>query len=165
MNYPEIIFLSLGSNLGERKKNILAALDRLSGKGINLKTVSSFYETESVGDISHPAYINIVCRATTSLSPYALLDQCQEVERNLGRKRKGDRSPRCIDIDILFYGEKQISTSCLTAPHPELHKRNFVLVPLKEICPEFINPVTGEHIDEMIEKCTDKSWVSQLDEE
>lgn len=162
MTYPEITFLSLGSNLGKRKASIQQALINLTDKGIQVESVSSFYETEPVGDSGHPAYVNIVCRARTALTSREILENCQKIERDLGRKNKGDRQPRSIDIDILFHGDRQVSTSRLTIPHPELGNRNFVLIPLKEICPDFINPVTGKHIDDMIRLCRDSSWVHRL---
>jgi len=163
MGDQKTVFLSLGSNLGKRKKNILQALDLLSQHEVSIDTVSPFFETEPVGDSAHPLFLNIVCRASTQLPPYRLLEACQEVEWNLGRNRKGDHSPRCIDIDILFYSDLVLSSSLLKIPHPELGRRNFVLLPLREMDQDFVNPITGEKIDEMIERCEDESWVRILE--
>ena len=159
MTKSSTVFLSLGSNLGRRREIIGKALEMLSARGVGISSISSFYETEPVGDAGLPLFINIVCRAATCLNPLELLETCQEVEWNLGRLSKGDQAPRPIDIDILFFNDRKIETLRLTVPHRDLHKRNFVLLPLKEISPDFVNPVTGEHIDEMIEKCEDRSWV------
>ena len=153
------VFLSLGSNLGDRKTNIQSALRRLEDSGVRPVSISSFYETEPVGDLNQPEFINIVCSVNTSLSPFELLDLCQEIERISGRKNKGDSSPRCLDIDILLYGNRSISSPGLTVPHPRMYRRNFVLIPLREIQPEFVNPGTGQGIDQLIKENGDPSWV------
>ena len=160
MNYTDV-FLSLGSNLGNRKQNISAALEQLEDSGVNLVSVSSYYETEPVGDRDQPAYINITCRVETKLSPFELLDLCQKTEKISGRTSKGDSASRCLDIDILLHGSTSISSRRLTIPHPRMFRRNFVLVPLKEIHPGFVNPETGQGIDQLVEESGDKSWVKK----
>ena len=153
------VLLSLGSNLGDRKANIHSALRKLGDSGVNLVSISSFYETEPVGDLDQPEFMNIVCAANTSIPPFKLLDLCQEIEKISGREKKGDSSPRCLDIDILLYGNRIIYSPRLTLPHPRMYRRNFVLIPLREIQPEFVNPVTGLGIDQLIKESGDKSWV------
>lgn len=160
MNTPGV-FLSLGSNLGDREKNIRSALEKLEEGGVAMLSVSSFYETEPVGNRDHPPFINIVCKVETSLSPFDLLNLCQEIERSSGRRNKGDGSPRVIDIDILIHGESRIFTPRLTLPHPGIYRRNFVLIPLREIEPGFINPETGQGIDQLIRESGDCSWVKK----
>ncbi|MFH1965219.1 MAG: 2-amino-4-hydroxy-6-hydroxymethyldihydropteridine diphosphokinase [Acidobacteriota bacterium] len=157
------VYLSLGSNLGDRKKNIQSALKRLVSSGVKAVSVSSFYESEPVGDREQPAYINIVCVVETTLSPFELLDLCQEIEKISGRTSKGDSAPRCIDIDILLHGSAEISSLRLTVPHLRMYRRNFVLIPLKEIQPDFMRPDTGRGIDQLIKECGDQSWVKILD--
>lgn len=155
------VLLSLGSNLGDRKKHIKSALKKLEASGLKILSVSSYYETEPVGKPGQPPFINIVCRAETSHSPFVLLDICQEIETVSGRMNKGDGSPRTIDIDILMHGKAKISTQRLTLPHPGMYLRNFVLIPLREIHPEFVDPDTGQGIDQLILESEDHSWVKR----
>ena len=158
MNNPAV-FLSLGSNMGDRKKNISSALRNLEEAGVSMLSVSSFYETEPLGNRDQPPFINIVCKAETSLSPFDLLELCQKIEIISGRTKKGDGSPRVIDIDILQQENTSISSERLTLPHPAMYRRNFVLIPLREIEPGFINPETGQGIDQLIRESGDTSWV------
>ncbi len=158
-----VVLLSLGSNLGDRKANIQSSLQQLADSGVQPLSVSSFYETEPVGDRNQPEFINIVCIVSTALSPFELLDLCQKLEKKSGRKTKGDSSPRDLDIDILLYGDKIISSPRLTLPHPRMYRRNFVLIPLREIQPKFVNPCTGQGIDQLIEESGDMSWVRITD--
>jgi len=153
------ILLSLGSNLGPRAENIREALRKLEESGVRIISVSSLYETEPVGAPGQPDYINAVCRAETELPPLSLLELCQAIERGAGRTRKGDGSPRCIDIDILVHGEAEMDGPGLTLPHPGMYRRRFVLVPLREILPGFRQPGSGKDIDRLIEECGDPSWV------
>jgi 2-amino-4-hydroxy-6-hydroxymethyldihydropteridine diphosphokinase len=127
-----MVFLGLGSNLGNREGNILLA-EKLLKEKINVKKVSSIYESSPEDSLSQPFYLNSVVMGETLLSPEELLYFTQEVEKKIGRKFKGDKRSRLIDIDILFYNDQKIKTPHLKISHPKIHKRIFVLLPLKEI--------------------------------
>ncbi|MDD2497409.1 MAG: 2-amino-4-hydroxy-6-hydroxymethyldihydropteridine diphosphokinase [Desulfitobacteriaceae bacterium] len=129
-----LAYLSLGSNLGDKETNLQKAVD-LIGKipGVQIKAKSSLYQTDPVGYLEQDCFLNAVLKVETSLSPLELLDKTQEVEKALGRKRLIHWGPRSIDIDILLYNQETILLPRLTVPHPEMHKRGFVLVPLNEI--------------------------------
>jgi len=137
------VFLSLGSNLGDREQNLRQALAELEKRGVKIVRRSSIYETEPLEVTDQPDFLNLVVEIRTGLSPRALLDTCLETERLLGRKRTVNKGPRTIDIDLLFYGSSVIHEPGLNLPHPRLDQRNFVLTPLAEIAPEFSHPVSG----------------------
>lgn len=141
-------YLCLGSNLGDREKNLTQALILLSQKA-NLDKVSSIYETEPVGYKEQPFFLNLACRITTDLSVEELLRLAKDIEYEMGRIPSFPNSPRLIDIDILFYGDMIMKTQNLTIPHPRLAERAFVLIPLAEIAPELIHPELGKSIAEL----------------
>ncbi len=129
-------FLSLGSNLGDREATLDAALRALEASGeVRIIRRSSLYETAPVGKIDQPEFCNLVVEVETVLSPEALLDLCQQVERDLGRVRDEHWGPRTADLDILLYDRRSVSTERLRIPHPEMLRRRFVLEPLLEIAP------------------------------
>lgn len=134
-----IVYLSLGSNIGDRRKNIEKALRQLEKNKIFKITISSFYETESVGPKQRNFY-NIAGKFKTEFSPLELLKTLKHIEKLLGRTKTYRWGPRVIDIDILFYGKKIFKTKILTIPHKEILNRAFVLVPMNEICPSFVYP-------------------------
>jgi 2-amino-4-hydroxy-6-hydroxymethyldihydropteridine diphosphokinase len=136
----KIVYLSLGSNLGDRAANLNAAVDRL-GKFGTLKAVSSFYETEPVGFAAQPWFLNCAVALQTGLMPRQLLARLQSVEQEMGRRRTRDKGPRIIDLDILLFGKAIVDISSLIIPHPEMHKRRFVLEPLAEIAADVRHPV------------------------
>lgn len=144
------VYLGLGSNMGERQENLDKALDFLSQK-LQVVKVSSVYDTAPVGDIEQPRFLNLVCQAYTRLAPKELLVVVKGIESKLGRKPGKPDTPRPMDIDILFYGDKVIKTSELIIPHPRLVERAFVLIPLNEIAPDLVHPVSGETIKELLE--------------
>ena len=146
---PVKVYLALGSNLGERQRNLSRALELLSPQ-VHIERVSSLYETDPVGYLDQPRFLNAVLRGTTTLSPHDLLAQAKEVEKELGREPGFPNGPRPIDIDILFYNKKIISSPELTIPHPRLEERAFVLIPLAEIAPNIAHPVTGRRVREML---------------
>ena len=139
------VYLGLGSNLGEREENLWQALTLLCAQ-VSLEKVSSVYETEPVGYKEQPLFLNLVCRIATDLSPGELLHLAKDIETSMGRVPSFGSSPRIIDIDILFYEDRIMSTQNLTIPHPRLQDRAFVLMPLAEIAPDLIHPELGKSI-------------------
>ena len=138
-------FVGLGSNLGERESMIRLALDDLSRlPATRLVRASSLYDTEPVGDADQPNFLNAVAQVETELTPRQLLWNLLLIERRLGRVRTRRWGPRVIDLDLLLFGSEVIDEPDLKVPHPELTRRSFVLVPLVELDPLLVHPVTGE---------------------
>jgi len=129
-------YLGLGSNLGDRLANLEEAVRRLDAAGARVLRSSRVYETDPVGGPEQPDYLNAVVEVETELSARDLLDACLDVERQMGRVRTERWGPRRIDIDLLTYGRRQIDEPGLTVPHPRMHERAFVLVPLLELDPD-----------------------------
>jgi 2-amino-4-hydroxy-6-hydroxymethyldihydropteridine diphosphokinase len=144
------IYLSLGSNLGDRAQNLRAAIDGLSRAGVVVRRVSSVYETAPVDLLDQPMFHNLVVDAETALMPRQLLKLIARLERELGRQRTVAKGPRTIDIDILFYGSSVIDTPDLIVPHPRIAERRFVLEPLAEIAPDLVHPLTRCTIHKML---------------
>jgi GTP cyclohydrolase-4 len=140
-----IVYLALGANIGDRQSNIDAALQRL-GMAVKLDMVSSIYETEPVGYLDQPRFLNMVCQGTTALSPRELLAFVKQIESDLGRQPSIRNGPRPIDIDILLYDDLRVKYEDLVIPHPRMAERAFVLVPLAEIAPAVVEPVSGKPI-------------------
>ena len=137
----EIAYIGLGSNLGDREKYVTNAIEILSATdGITMNVVSEVYETKPVGYLQQPNFLNCVVEISTSLSPYQLLDVCMLIESELQRKRTIKWGPRTVDLDILFYGDLVMAEDRLTIPHPLLHERGFVLLPMRDIAPDFLHP-------------------------
>ena len=132
-------FIGLVSNRGDKEKNLHQALQLLAAKA-RVQRVSGFYETEPVGFEDQPWFLNAVAELETGLVPRQLLDFLLSVEAALGRTRSTRWGPRAIDLDLLFYGNEIIDEPGLKIPHPELHKRRFVLEPLAELAPDFVHP-------------------------
>jgi 2-amino-4-hydroxy-6-hydroxymethyldihydropteridine diphosphokinase len=143
-----IVYLGLGSNLGEREENLCQALTLLPAK-VNLEEASSVYETEPVGFKDQPSFLNMVCRITTDLPPEELSHLVKDVETRMGRIPSFPNAPRIIDIDILFYDNKIMETRNLAIPHPRLHDRAFVIIPLAEIAPALVHPKLGKSIAQL----------------
>jgi 2-amino-4-hydroxy-6-hydroxymethyldihydropteridine diphosphokinase len=136
----KLVYLSLGSNVGERAANLNAAIERLRTLG-EVVAVSSLYETEPVEFAAQPWFLNCAVKLNTEKMPKQLLDAVLDIEKGMGRKRLKKKGPRTIDIDILLFGNSIIEAKGLTVPHPAMHERRFVLEPLAEIAPEVRHPV------------------------
>jgi len=145
-----IVYLGLGSNLGNRQDNLDRALDFLSQR-LRVEQVSSVYDTEPVGNINQPRFLNQVCQVYTRLAPMELLSLAKGIELKLGRAPSTSNASRPIDIDILFYSDQVIETPELVIPHLRLTERAFVLIPLVEIAPDLVHPVNSKTTKELLE--------------
>ena len=137
------VYLGLGANLGDRAGQIARALEALAARGMRVIAVSPLYETEPWGLVDQPRFLNAACAIETDLEPLPLLDALQEIEHDMGRVRTVRYGPRPIDLDILLYGDRRVDLPRLTIPHPGMIERATVLVPLADIAPDVIHPVTG----------------------
>jgi len=155
-------YLSLGSNMGDREKNLRMAIDELPHAGVAIAKVSSFYETEPVDFLDQPWFLNCVVEAETHFDPFMLLRALREIETKMGSKKLVAKGPRLIDMDILLYGSETIDTPDLQVPHPRMHLRRFVLVPLAEIAPSLRHPSWAKTISELAAVTTDRSEVRRL---
>lgn len=146
----KLVYLGLGSNLGDRRANLESAIAQLAALG-TVTARSSCYETEPMEVPGQPWFLNCAVALETELMPKQLLARLLEIERSLGRKRKSGqpKGPRTIDLDILLFGSSVIETAGLTIPHPALHERRFVLEPLAEIAPEARHPVFKRTVREL----------------
>lgn len=143
------VYLSLGSNLGDRAANLRTAIQKLSEIG-DVMAVSSFYETEPVEAAPQPWFLNCAVRLNTEKMPRQLIAAILSLEQSMGRHRRGqEKAPRTIDIDILLFGSSVIELPKLTVPHPRLHERRFVLEPLTEIAPDVRHPVLKRTMREL----------------
>jgi 2-amino-4-hydroxy-6-hydroxymethyldihydropteridine diphosphokinase len=156
-----LCYISLGSNLGDRLDCLTQAARQMQSDGNKILTCSSVYVTEPVEMQQQPDFLNLVLGMETVLPCQLLLRKAQSIESRLGRKRVERFGPRTIDLDILFYGEEIIRTPCLEIPHPRLHLRRFVLVPLREIAPGLRHPVLSLTVEELLERAPDRSRVER----
>ena len=154
-------YVGLGSNLGDRAGYLLLAVRGMLDAGLDVIRVSSIYETAPVDNVDQPAFLNMVAelRGQTLPSPEQLLARLLRIEYSLGRTRDIHNGPRTIDLDLLIVKDAQANTEFLTLPHPRLHVRRFVLVPLNELVPNLIHPKLGETVRELLETTPDKSAV------
>ena len=145
------VFIALGSNLGDREKNLGAAILLLSSF-ILVQKISPIYETEPWGFKDQPSFLNQVLEGLTRFKPITLLKRLKSIEKKLGRKPGIRYGPRLIDLDILFYDDLILDEPGLAIPHPRLHERSFVLVPLENIAPCLVHPVLNQTIHELLQK-------------
>jgi 2-amino-4-hydroxy-6-hydroxymethyldihydropteridine diphosphokinase len=159
---PEIVFLSLGSNVGDREKNLRTAIAALPELGVQIKKASSIYETEPVDLLEQPWFLNCVVEGETTVPPAALLKELRALERRMGSKKLVARGPRLIDLDILVYGPQSIDSPELQVPHPRMHLRRFVLAPLAEIAPDLKHPSWSGTAAQLLATTNDKSAVKKI---
>ena len=152
-----VVYLGIGSNLGDKKNNCLKSLDRLSKRGVTITKKSAFYETKPWGVEEQPDFVNMTIEAETEISPEGLLDLLKGIEKEMGRRDVMRWGPRLIDLDILLYDDRTIQSESLIIPHPMLHKRDFVLLPLTEIAPEAVHPVLKITISELKKRYDDET--------
>jgi 2-amino-4-hydroxy-6-hydroxymethyldihydropteridine diphosphokinase len=150
-----IVYILLGSNLGNRILYLARAKQKIENSSITIKIVSRIYETEPWGVCNQPAYLNQVLKVETVLSPLDLLTELLNIEVKLDRKREGIMDARTIDIDILFFNKIILNDTNLIIPHPRLHLRKFVLLPLNEIAPNFVHPIYKQSIHLLLKNCKD----------
>jgi len=154
-------YVGLGSNLGDRAGYMLLAVRGMLDAGLDVIRLSSIYETEPVEYENQPAFLNMVAelRGSTLPSPDQTLTRLLRIEYALGRKREVHMGPRTIDLDLLIYKDQQLEAEFLTVPHPRLHSRRFVLVPLNELVPNLVHPVLEKSISELLSQTKDRSAV------
>jgi 2-amino-4-hydroxy-6-hydroxymethyldihydropteridine diphosphokinase len=153
------IYLSLGSNIGDRARNIARAIEALPPHGVRVLQQSSSYQTEPVELREQAWFLNGVAEVETDLTPQALMQALLEIERSMGRRRLTPKGPRVIDMDILLFGSTIVREPGLEIPHPRLAERRFVLIPFAEIAPRTMHPVFKKAIAELLAETPDKSEV------
>ncbi|HXT26287.1 MAG TPA: 2-amino-4-hydroxy-6-hydroxymethyldihydropteridine diphosphokinase [Candidatus Eisenbacteria bacterium] len=156
------VYLSLGSNLGDREGNLRAAIEALRGARVRVGKVSSFYETEPVDYLEQPWFLNCVVDGETAVPAPELLRALREIETRIGSKKEFAKGPRLLDIDILLYGDDTILTAELQVPHPRMLARKFVLEPLAEIAPELKHPSWSGTAMEMLACTGDRSRIRKV---
>ena len=158
-----VCHIGIGSNLGDALQNCKDAIESISRlSSVSLIQSSSFYKTEPVGDIKQEYFVNAVVEIKTELAARELLKKLQKIEKQMGRQRDVKGGPRIIDLDMIFYGQEIIREKGLTVPHPEMHKRRFVLEPLNEIASYFIHPVFGVSVRGLKERLDDSKSVERI---
>lgn len=153
------VYLSLGSNIGDRAANIEKAIAALNERGVKIVRQSRLYETEPVGIREQDWFLNGVAEAETSVAPQQLMETLLDIEKQMGRHRTIPGGPRLIDLDILFYGNEVIDVPGVQIPHPRLADRRFVLVPLSELAPGFMHPILRKTASTLLVETSDKSDV------
>jgi 2-amino-4-hydroxy-6-hydroxymethyldihydropteridine diphosphokinase len=157
-----VVYLALGTNIGERECNLREAMRRIGQSGVQITKISSIYETEPVDYLDQPWFLNAVVEARTDLSAEQLLATLRRVESQMGSKKAFAKGPRLIDLDILVYGDETIATPDLQVPHPRMLQRNFVLVPLAEITPELRHRSWPGPASELVSRSLDLSVVRKF---
>jgi 2-amino-4-hydroxy-6-hydroxymethyldihydropteridine diphosphokinase len=158
-----VVYLALGSNVGERDRNLREAMRLLGESSIQVTKISSIYETEPVDYIDQPWFLNAALEARTDLSADQLLATLRDIETKMGSKKAFAKGPRLIDLDILLFGEETIAKPDLQVPHPRMLRRNFVLVPLAEIAPDLRHPSWHASASGLLSRSLDLSVVRKLE--
>ena len=153
------IYLGLGSNVGDREENLRQALNALNMNEISPCRAAALYSTEPRDFEDQPWFLNTVVEVNTSLEPERLLRSCLAIETSAGRIRTIPRGPRAIDIDVILYNEIILSTEGLKVPHPRFRERRFVLVPLVELAPDAVDPISGRTMRQLLDECSDTGVV------
>jgi 2-amino-4-hydroxy-6-hydroxymethyldihydropteridine diphosphokinase len=159
---PTKIYLSLGSNVGDREANLRTAISALPKGGVRVRRVSSIYETEPVDYQEQAWFFNCVVEAATELEPIASLRALRSIEATMGSKKEFAKGPRLIDLDILLYGDETLDTPELQVPHPRMTQRRFVLAPLAEIAPKLRHPSWNTDAAGLLEQTADRSEVRKI---
>lgn len=147
----KLVYLGLGSNLGDRYANLRSAVEQLTAPDLRLLRLSGLYETEPIGLRDQAWFLNQVAEFETDLMPLQLLRRAQKVERALGRRRTVRNGPRTLDVDILLFGSAVVDCDDLTVPHPRYHERRFVLAPLAELNPALRDPRTHQSVAQLLQ--------------
>ncbi len=155
-------YIGLGSNVGDRQGNLDRAIQELGRAGLRVVARSCVYRADPVEVIDQEEFLNQVVAAETDHPARRILEICLEVELRMGRVRTRDKGPRNIDLDLLLAGKEVRTSSGLTVPHPRMHLRRFVLVPLAEIAPEELHPVLGRTVADLLRDCPDRSRVAPI---
>lgn len=157
------IYLSLGSNVGNRGENLARAIALLGERSVRVLRMSAIYETEPVDFLDQAWFLNCVVEAETELPPLELLRALRGIEAEMGSRKLVARGPRLIDLDILLYSQETIDEPELQVPHPRMHLRRFVLEPLAEIAPDAVHPVLGKTAAELLAQVADRSRVRRVE--
>jgi len=152
-----IVYIGIGSNLGDRQANCIYSIDLLGEKGTIVRKKSSLYETDPWSMKDQPKFLNMAVEIETDLSPEHLLVFVKKIEKKMGRKESFQWGPRLIDLDILLYGNIVINKEDLKIPHPLMHERDFVLRPLNEIAPDVKHPLLQLSVKELFQRLSTKS--------
>lgn len=153
------VYIALGTNIGDRERNLREALRLVGASGIQIRKVSSIYETEPVDYLDQPWFLNAVLKAETNMQAAELLTTLRGIESRMGNQKAFAKGPRLIDLDILLYDDATIETANLQVPHPRMLLRNFVLVPLAEIAPKLRHPSWTAPVAELLGNSSDASQV------
>jgi 2-amino-4-hydroxy-6-hydroxymethyldihydropteridine diphosphokinase len=157
------VFVSMGSNLGDRLRFLRDAVHALGNEpGLIITSISSVYETEPVGKKDQPQFLNAAIELSSLLSPDSVLVHLKHVEKAVGRTPSVKWGPREIDLDLIYLGDLVVKSPTLSLPHPEAVKRRFVLTPLAEIAPDFVDPAMGRSLLELLQDCTDSCSVVRI---
>jgi 2-amino-4-hydroxy-6-hydroxymethyldihydropteridine diphosphokinase len=162
----ERVFLSIGSNIGDRAGHIISGIEKIKQiPGLILHFISPLYKTEPVDGAIGEFFYNCAVECGYSKEPHELLENLESIEKGAGRKSKGDNSPRPLDLDIIFFGDRIIRIPGLTIPHHRFYGRRFVLVPLADLDPDFRCPKTGKTVKQLLDESADKSVVLKVESE